>query len=77
MASVLIYSTPQCVYCTKAKEFLRARKQRYSEKDVGKDLDARKEMITISGQMGVPVIVVDDRVMVGFNPDMLSKALDK
>lgn len=41
----------------------------YKEYDVSSDTDRRKEMIEKSGQMGVPVIVIGDDLMVGFEQD--------
>ena len=39
------------------------------------DKDAVKEMIQKSGQMGVPVIIIDDEVVVGFNQAKLDELL--
>ena len=41
------------------------------------DREKAKEMIQKSGQMGVPVITVDDEVVVGFNQTMLDKLLSQ
>lgn len=65
---VVIYSTPTCHYCDKAKEFFKANGIKYEEHNVKDDLVARKEMIDKSGQMGVPVITIDDQVVTGFDP---------
>jgi glutaredoxin len=58
-----------------AKEFLRHKGLSYSELDVADDLEARQEMLEISGQLGVPVITVDEEVVVGFNQTMLESLL--
>ncbi len=42
---------------------------------MAKDREIIKEMIQKSGQMSVPVIIVDDEVMVGFKQDKLDKLL--
>jgi len=42
---------------------------------VAKDREIVEEMIQKSGQMSVPVIIVDDEVMVGFKQDKLDKLL--
>ena len=39
------------------------------------DRDKAKEMIQKSGQMGVPVIIIDGEVVVGFNQTVLDKLL--
>ncbi len=44
---------------------------------MAQDRDKAKEMIQKSGQMGVPVIVVDDEVIVGFNQAELDELLAK
>jgi glutaredoxin len=44
---------------------------------VAADREKAKEMITKSGQMGVPVITVDDAVVVGFNQPKLEELLAK
>ena len=58
-----------------AKELFNEFKVPFSEYNVGRDLERRKEMIEKSGQMGVPVITVDDEVMVGYDRDTLIEAL--
>lgn len=75
MKKVKIYSTPTCVYCNMAKQFFKEKGIKYEEYDVAADLKKRKEMVDISGQMGVPVIVVDEDVMVGFDKQTLSTSL--
>ncbi len=72
---VSIYTTPTCVYCKGAKEFFKQHNVAYEEFDVAKDLEKRKEMVTKSGQLGVPVITVDELVVVGFNQPKLAEAL--
>jgi glutaredoxin 3 len=71
MSKVIIYSTPYCVYCKAAKEFFAEHGVEYEEKDVAKDEKAREYMIQRSGQLGVPVIEVDDTVVVGFDKKKL------
>ncbi|MFA5778360.1 MAG: Uxx-star family glutaredoxin-like (seleno)protein [Candidatus Paceibacterota bacterium] len=67
MKNVTIYSTPTCHFCHMAKDFFTANSIVYTEYDVASDLDKRKEMIEKSGQMGVPVIVIDGEITVGFD----------
>jgi glutaredoxin len=58
-----------------AKEFFKEQGATYEEHDVAADLAARKEMFDKSHQMGVPVIVVDEQVIVGFDKEALKKAI--
>lgn len=57
------------------KEFLSQRNIPYSEKYVDRDRDAAIEMIRRSGQQGVPVTVIGDQVIVGFDRPRLERAI--
>ena len=72
---VVIYSTPTCPYCKRAKDYLSRKEIPYTDINVAADRDAAKEMIQKSGQMGVPVITIDDEIIVGFNQALLDKLL--
>ncbi|MEI6304953.1 MAG: glutaredoxin family protein [Candidatus Taylorbacteria bacterium] len=75
MKNITIYSTPTCVYCNMAKTFFKANNMTFKEFDVSSDLEKRKEMIDMTGQMGVPVIKVDNEVVVGFDESKLKAAI--
>lgn len=75
MANVIIYSTPYCVYCKMAKDFFKKHQVAYQEKDVLADEAARRDMITKSGQMGVPVIEIDGKIIIGFDQGKLKELL--
>jgi len=70
---VTIYTTPTCPWCHKAKAWFRDKKIRYKEVDVTTDKSGLEEMVRISGQTGVPVIVVGGEVIVGFNQNRLNE----
>jgi len=75
--SIIIYSTPTCVYCKMAKEFFKKNSVSYVEHNVAEDEKAREEMVSKSHQLGVPVIDIDGEVYVGFNRSELEQALRK
>lgn len=72
---VKIYTTPSCVYCKMSKEFFQKNSVEYEEKNVATDAAARDEMIQRSGQMGVPVIEIDGKIIIGFDQPRLKEAL--
>lgn len=77
--AVTVYTTPTCQFCKKTKEFLDEHDVAFEEKDVANDTDAAKEMIRISGQRNVPVIVVEngeETVITGFDKEKLQDVLD-
>ena len=72
---VVIYSTPTCPWCKRTKEYLSEKNISYLEYDVAENKDAAKEMIQKSGQMSVPVIIIDNEIVVGFNQARLDSLL--
>jgi len=74
---VVIYSTPTCPYCKRAKNYLAQKGIAYVDYNVAGDREKAKEMIQKSGQMAVPVIIVDDEIVVGFNQAKLDELLAK
>ncbi len=72
---ITIYSTPTCPYCVMAKNYFKDKGLEYKDVDVSSDENAAKEMIAKSGQMGVPVIDIDDNITVGFRPDVFEHLL--
>ncbi len=73
--SVVVYSTPSCPYCTLAKKYLNEKSVPYEDYDVSRDQVRAEEMIQKSGQMGVPVLDVNGRIIVGFSPAAIESAL--
>jgi len=74
--TVAIYSTPTCHFCQMAKEFFGEHGVEYTNYDVSKDIEKRQEMFNITSQMGVPVIVIGDDVVIGFDKEKLVELLD-
>ena len=75
MTGAKIYTTPGCPWCAKTKEFFRNNKIKFIEIDVSKSSDKAKEMIKKSGQIGVPVTIIGNEIIVGFDEDKLRKIL--
>ncbi len=75
MAAVTIYTTSSCVFCLRAKEYLRSRGVSYEEVDVTGDEVARARLVEqAKGQRTVPQIFVGE-VHVGGYTDLV--ALDR
>jgi glutaredoxin 3 len=75
MANVTVYSTPTCTYCQLAKQFFGENNVEYTEIDVSADNAKLQEMVEKSGQMGVPVIEIDEQVVVGFDEGRVKEML--
>jgi len=74
---VKIYSTSTCPYCHMAKEYLKEKGIKFKEFNVAKNDKAREEMIKKSSQMGVPVLEINGKIIVGFDRQEIEKALKK
>ncbi|MFA5357726.1 MAG: glutaredoxin domain-containing protein [archaeon] len=77
MAKILVYSTKTCPYCVMAKNWLRDKKIKFEDFDVGVDRKKAEEMIEKSGQMGVPVIEIDGEIIIGFDQAKIESILKK
>ena len=75
MKNVTIYSTPTCHFCHMAKDFFKEKNIAFTDYNVATDIEKRKEMMEKSGQMGVPVIIIDGEITVGFNKPVIAKLL--
>lgn len=75
MKEVIIYTTPTCGFCHMAKNWMKEKGIKFKEVDVSTDINAAKEMVEKSGQMGVPVIDVDGDITVGFDRPKLETIL--
>lgn len=73
---VTVYTTPTCSWCTTVKNYLRKNGIRYTEVNVASDQNAAQNMVSISGQQGVPQTEVDGQMVIGFDQMKLNKLLE-
>ncbi|MEM4598608.1 MAG: glutaredoxin domain-containing protein [Candidatus Diapherotrites archaeon] len=74
---VVVYSTPTCPYCIIAKKFLKDNGVDYIEYNVAADKEKAREMYEKSGQLGVPVLDINGKIIIGFDKEAIVKALGK
>ncbi len=74
MSKVMIYTTIYCPYCNAAKAFLNSKGVNYKEIDVTEDLNAKRRVTDELGWSTVPIILINDRVIGGYD-DL--RALDR
>lgn len=75
MIRVTIYTTPSCAYCKMAKDYFKSKNIKYEEYDVFADASKREEMIKKSGQLGVPVIDIGGKTVIGFDRGKINQYL--
>ncbi|MBE6852890.1 MAG: glutaredoxin family protein [Ruminococcus sp.] len=74
---IKIYSSERCRYCRELKGYLDKLSIPYQVLDVGKNEKYAKELFDISGQTGIPVSVIGDEVIVGFDRSRIDNALTR
>lgn len=74
--TVMVYSTPSCSWCQIAKQHLTDSGISFEDIDVSADMARAKEMVSKSGQMGVPVIDIDGEIIVGFDRARIDSLLE-
>ncbi|MFA5084173.1 MAG: glutaredoxin family protein [Candidatus Paceibacterota bacterium] len=72
---IKIYTTPTCVFCEMAKEFLKEKKIAYKDYDISRDEKALKEMIDKTHQYMVPVFDIDGKILINPNRIQLEEAI--
>ena len=76
MNNIKVYTTNTCPWCTKVKNYLRSSNVNYEEVNVGLNRVAAMEMVTKSGQMGVPVLDINGSIVVGFDKNKIDSLLN-
>ena len=64
---VVVFSTPTCSFCNLAKRYFKEKNIRFVDVDVSKDQSGARDMMRRTGQMGVPVILINNKAIVGFD----------
>ena len=74
MEKVKIYTSPSCHFCHTAKDFFNENSIEFEEFDVT-DPEKREELVKISGQIGVPLIIIGEENIIGFDEARIKEAL--
>jgi glutaredoxin 3 len=72
---VIIFTTPTCSFCNAAKRYFIEKRIRFTEVDVSRNEGAARDMVRRTGQMGVPVILINNRPIVGFDKQKINRLL--
>ncbi len=72
---VIVFSTPTCSFCNTAKRYLREKKIQFTDIDVSRNMSAARDMQRRTGQTGVPVLLINNRPVVGFDKPRINRML--
>jgi glutaredoxin-like YruB-family protein len=73
---ITVYTSPDCMYCYTVKDYLKDKGFEYEEINIYDDTQAYEEMKELSGQENIPVIVIGEEIVVGWDKEKLKKVLD-
>ena len=76
MPKVKVYSTPTCPYCDILKEFLQSKGVEFEVIDVSQDKAGQEYILEKTGKMAVPVMEIDEEIVVGFDRPKIVKLLN-
>jgi glutaredoxin len=70
-----LYSVPECDACQEIREFLTFRGISFTDKNVSDNLELQNELKDVAGELKVPVLVVGDTIVKGYNRTEILNAL--
>ncbi len=71
---VTVYVTSWCPACRMTTDYLKKKKIPFVVKDVERNEQYMKEMVKkVGGYRGVPVLDINGRILLGFNPQVLDQ----
>lgn len=76
MNDIIMYTTSTWPHCKTAKEFLREKGYKYTEKNVSIDREAQKELMNM-GIMGVPAFLIGGQTIVGLDKKKIEELVNK
>jgi glutaredoxin-like YruB-family protein len=75
-AKVIVFSTPTCSFCNQAKRYFKEKNVKFKDIDVSRDQAALKDMQKrTGGNSGVPVILINNKPIIGFDKSKINKLL--
>lgn len=72
---ITVYSTPTCAFCHMAKEYFKTKKVDFTDKDITQDAEAQQWVLDKTGQLAVPVIDMDNTIIIGFDRERIDLTL--
>lgn len=72
---IIVFTQPDSLPCEAVKMFLKSRKAKFEERCVTYDNDALQELAEKYNSRSTPTVVIDDEVVVGFDPELLDQLL--
>lgn len=73
---VVVFTSPTCSWCRVVKQHLKKYNISFKEIDISRDEEAARDLVRRTGQQGVPVTLINNRPVVGFDKEALNRLLN-
>jgi glutaredoxin-like YruB-family protein len=74
MSAITIYTSSTCPHCQSAKKYFLSKGYKFDDKNVQENREYRKELLD-KGYRGVPIIIIDEVEIVGFDKEKIDQLL--
>lgn len=75
MTKVVLFTTSSCSWCKRAKKYFKENRVLFKEINIEKDERAARDLVKKTGQMGVPVVKIGGKWIVGFDRPSIEREL--
>ena len=75
MEKAKVYTTTHCPYCKKVKDYLKKIGMPFTEYNLDRNPKYVQEVIRLTHQTGVPVVVLKGRKIIGFDKKKIDETL--
>lgn len=75
--TIIVFTQPDSLPCEAVKLFLRDRKARFEERSVEADEDVVRELQEKYNSQSTPTVVIDDQIVIGFDPERIDELLEQ
>ena len=74
---IIVFTQPDSLPCEAVKLFLQDRKARFEERSVEDDQDVVRELQEKYKSQSTPTVIIDDQIVIGFDPERLDELLER
>jgi glutaredoxin len=74
---IIVFTQSDSLPCEAVKLFLRDRKAKYEERTVDDDEALVRELEEKYNSQSTPTVVIDDQVVIGFDPERIDELLEQ
>ena len=73
--AIILYTIPTSEWCTKARKLLRRKRIKFEEREFLEEKKFALEVLEKTGQLALPVLDVNGKLLIGFDEEEIVSAL--